>query len=438
METVVPFSAWVVLAASILVLVAIDLVIHRGDRPDSRRAAIIWSAVLIGAALVFGVVVGAWFGRAAGEQYFAAYLVEKSLSVDNLFVFVLVFTSLGIPASQQHRVLTWGIFGAFVMRGLFIGLGMEILQTWHWTVYAFGGLLVAAAVKVLRSGEHPSTPRVVPWLERHLPWTRQLHGKRFVAKVAGKWLATPLLVALIGIELADAMFALDSLPAAFAVTNDPFVIYSSNLFALLGLRALYVVLGDLLARLRYLHFGLAGVLAFAGAKMIASPWIAIAPLTSVLVIAGIIAAAVIASVIGARREATTAPQVERPKHDRVLVAEDDPALRGLIADVLGRSGYGVIEAANGADALDAVGDALLDPASERAPTIVITDVRMPYITGLQLVAALRPLTIPKIVITAFPDDRTRDLAARLGASAVLAKPFELAALLRAVAAVRRC
>jgi tellurite resistance protein TerC len=173
-------------------------------------------------------------------------------------------------------------------------------------VFAFGALLVLAAVKLVRTSDKPKTPRVVPWLTRHLPWTRRLHGNRFVVRLAGptgaRLVATPLLVALIAIELADVMFAVDSLPAAFAVTDEPFLIYSSNLFALLGLRALYVVLGDLLSRLRYLHFGLAAVLAFAGGKMIASPWLTIAPLTSVLVIADIIVIAAVASVIAARRE----------------------------------------------------------------------------------------------------------------------------------------
>ncbi len=303
METlVVPFSAWVVLALSVIALVATDLVLHRGDREDSHRRAIAWSVVWIGAALVFGGVVTAWLGGAAGEQYFAAYLLEKSLSIDNLFVFVLVFAALGIPATQQRRVLTWGIFGAFAMRGLFIWLGMATLQRWHAAVFVFGALLVVAAIKLVRTSDRPATPRVVPWLVKHLPWTRRLHGNHFVVRLAGKLVATPLLVALIAIELADVMFAVDSLPAAFAVTDNPFLIYSSNLFALLGLRALYIVLGGMLAKLRYLHFGLAAVLAFAGGKMLASHWITIAPFTSVLVIADIIVVAAVASVIAARRD----------------------------------------------------------------------------------------------------------------------------------------
>jgi len=302
MDLVVPFSAWVVLGAIVVAMVAIDLFSHRGEHTDSRRTAIAWSIVWVAVALVFGVVVTVWLGRAAGEQYLAAYLLEKSLSIDNLFVFALVFGALGIPAPQQRRVLTWGIFGAFAMRGLFIWLGLETLQHWHSAIYVFGALLVIAGLKLLRPTEHPAEPKLVPWLVRHLPWTRRLHGNKFVVKLAGKWVATPLLVALIAIELADVMFAVDSLPAAFAVTSVPFLVYSSNLFALLGLRALYAVIGDLLGRLRYLHYGLSAVLVFAGAKMLLSPWIAIAPLISVLVIADIIAVATIASVLAARRE----------------------------------------------------------------------------------------------------------------------------------------
>ena len=302
MDLVVPFSAWVVLGVTVVAMVAIDLFSHRGDHNGSRRTAIVWSLVWVGVALAFGGVVTAWFGRAAGEQYLAAYLLEKSLSIDNLFVFVLVFTALGIPSLQQRRVLTWGIFGAFAMRGLFVWLGLATLERWHSAVFVFGGLLVIAGLKLLRPSEHPSEPKIVPWLVKHLPWTRRLHGNKFVVKLAGKWVATPLLVALIAIELADVMFAVDSLPAAFAVTSVPFLVYSSNLFALLGLRALFSVIGDLLIRLRYLHYGLAAVLLFAGAKMILGPWIAVAPLMSVLVIADIIAVAIIASVLAARRD----------------------------------------------------------------------------------------------------------------------------------------
>jgi tellurite resistance protein TerC len=293
------------LAGVMLVLIAIDLFAHRGDRPDSRRGALIWSIVWIAVALAFGGVVAVYFGASAAEQYFAAYLLEKSLSVDNLFLFLVIFGALDIPAHEQRRVLTWGIIGALVTRGLFIALGSAVLQRWHEVTYVFGAILVVTALKMLRES-NASENKVLPWLERHLPWTSERHGHSFIVRKAGRWVATPLLLALLAIELTDVVFAIDSVPAAFAVSEEPFVIYSSNVFAVLGLRALYVVLVGAIAKLRYLRYGLSAVLAFAGAKMLAAPWFKIAPLASVLIIAAMIGAAVIASVIALRREEAAA------------------------------------------------------------------------------------------------------------------------------------
>jgi tellurite resistance protein TerC len=300
-ELVVPAWAWGLLAGVMLVLIAIDLFAHRGDRIDSRGRALVWSVVWIVAAVMFGGFVAAWFGAAAAEQFFAAYLLEKSLSVDNLFLFIVIFGALEIPVSEQRRVLTWGILGALVTRGVFIALGAAMLHRWHAITYVFGAILVITALKMLREGD--GTPgRLLGWLERYLPWTRERSGHHFVVRRQGRWLATPLLVALLAIELTDVVFALDSIPAAFAVSEEPFVIYSSNVFAVLGLRALYVVLLGALVRLRYLKYGLSAVIAFAGVKMLAVRWIAISPLVSVGVIALVIGAAVIASVIATRRE----------------------------------------------------------------------------------------------------------------------------------------
>ena len=304
-ELVVPAWAWALLAVVMLLLIAIDLFAHRGDRIDSRGRALAWSVVWVAAAVVFGGFVALWFGADAAEQYFAAYLLEKSLSVDNLFVFVVIFGALGIPTSEQRRVLTWGIIGALVTRALFIALGAALLQRWHEVTYVFGAILLITAVKMLRSGEG-SSERMLGWLERYLPWTRERSGHAFVVRSGGRWLATPLLVALLAIELTDVMFALDSIPAAFAVSEEPFVVYSSNVFAVLGLRALYVVLLGALVQLRYLKYGLSAVIAFAGAKLIAAPWVSISPPVSVAVIALVIGAAVVASVIAARRDARTA------------------------------------------------------------------------------------------------------------------------------------
>jgi len=298
---VVPAWAWGLLAGIMLLLVAIDLFAHRGDHIDSRRRAVVWSVVWVAAALAFGVFVGLYFGAETAEQYFAAYLLEKSLSVDNLFLFLVVFTALGIPASEQRRVLTWGIIGALVTRGVFIALGAAVLHRWHEVTYVFGAILVVTALKMLRESDDKPN-RLLPWLERNLPWTSERAGHNFIVRRAGRWVGTPLLVALITIELTDVVFALDSIPAAFAVSEEPFVIYSSNVFAVLGLRALYVVLVGAIANLKYLRHGLAAVLAFAGAKMLVSAWFVVTPIVSVAVIAAMIGASVVASVIGKRRE----------------------------------------------------------------------------------------------------------------------------------------
>jgi tellurite resistance protein TerC len=308
-DLVVPAWAWALLAGVMLVVVSIDLIAHRGDRIDSRRRALVWSVGWIAAAVAFGAFVAAQFGAAAAEQYFAAYLLEKSLSIDNLFLFVVVFAALGIPTSEQRRVLTWGIVGALVTRGVFIALGAAVLHRWHEITYVFGAILVMTALKMLREGDGAS--RLLPWLERHLPWTSERAGHRFVVRRAGRWVATPLLVALIAIELTDVVFALDSIPAAFAVSEQPFIVYSSNVFAVLGLRALYVVLVGAIADLRYLRYGLSGVLAFAGVKLLAAPWIAIAPIASVAVIAVMIGAAVAASMVATWRERRT-PAIAPP------------------------------------------------------------------------------------------------------------------------------
>jgi tellurite resistance protein TerC len=303
---VVPAWAWGLLAGVMLLLISIDLFAHRGDRIDSRRRALVWSLVWVAVAVVFGVFVAAYFGTAAAEQYFAAYLLEKSLSVDNLFLFVVVFAALGIPSAEQRRVLTWGIVGALVTRGVFIALGAAVLHRWHEVTYVFGAILVITAWKMLRETEGTSS-RLLPWLERHLPWTSERAGHHFVVRRAGRWVATPLLLALIAIELTDVMFALDSIPAAFAVSEEPFIVYSSNVFAVLGLRALYVVLVGAIANLRYLRYGLSAVIAFAGAKMLAASWIVISPAVSVAVIALVIGAAVVGSLVARRRERRLSP-----------------------------------------------------------------------------------------------------------------------------------
>jgi tellurite resistance protein TerC len=299
----VPVWAWALLAAIVVTSIALDLFAHRGDRVDSKRRALVWTGVWVAVSLVFCGWIWARFGAVAGEEFLAAYLLEKSLSVDNLFVFLLVFGALKIPPAEQRRVLTWGIFGAIVSRGLLIFAGAAAIQQWHALTYVFGAILLIAAFKLLRSPDPDQESPVLGWLEKHMRWTKKLHGHKFITRENGRRVATPLLLALIAIELTDVVFAIDSVPAAFAVSEQPFIIYSSNLLAILGLRALYVVLAGALADLRYLRFGLAAVLGFAGGKLLAASWIKIPPLTSVGVIATCIAISVIYSIRANRRDA---------------------------------------------------------------------------------------------------------------------------------------
>jgi tellurite resistance protein TerC len=290
---------WALFAGIVLVSLAVDLVAHRGGRGHSRRSAVLWSIVWIAVALLFAIHVGTVLGGKAASDFISAYLMEKSLSVDNLFVFMVVFARLQIPASEQHRVLFWGIIGALVARALFIAGGTALLGRWHDVVYLLGAFLIFTAYKTARaeSLHHEGESRMLAWLRKHLPIASRLHGHQFVAVEAGHRVATPLLLALITIEASDVMFAIDSVPAVFAISEDPFIVYSSNVFAILGLRALYLVLADLLKDLRYLHLGLAAILALAGAKMIVGTHYHVPHYISLLAIILILTASIVPSLL---------------------------------------------------------------------------------------------------------------------------------------------
>jgi tellurite resistance protein TerC len=301
-----PSWAWVIFWALLLALLVVDLLAHRKGRGQTRRAALLWSLAWVGMGLGFCGFVWVTLGGARGHEYLAAWLIEKSLSLDNVFVFLVIFRSLNVPQRYQHEVLFLGIFGALVFRALFIFVGAAALQRWGWVSYIFGAILLVTAWRVFR--EDPSKQednRVVRWLSRKLPVTDKVEGPHFLVKQGGRRLATPLLLALVGLEVTDILFAVDSVPAAFSVTTDTFILYSSNAFAILGLRALYLVIAQAVGQLRYLHYGLSGVLAFAGVKMGVEQWVHISPLVSVAIILAVIGAAVGASLVhrGARREA---------------------------------------------------------------------------------------------------------------------------------------
>ncbi|MBI3184970.1 MAG: TerC/Alx family metal homeostasis membrane protein [Myxococcales bacterium] len=289
-------AGWLAFGLTVVALFAVDLFAHRGGRGLSSKNAIAWSVAWVVLGVAFTGFVWAAYGGQAGQEYLGAYLIEKSLSLDNLFVFLVIFRGLRVPHERQRRVLQWGIFGAVVFRGLFIFAGVEAIERWQAITYAFGALLLIVAVRVAR--EHPleqQQSKLVEWLKRHFRITHEFRGSKFIIDHDGRRHASPLLVALLAIEVTDIAFAVDSVPAAFSISLNPFVVYSSNIFAILGLRALYAALSRTISELRYLHFGLAAVLVFAGLKMLAARWVHVSPMLSVAIILAMIGAAVIAS-----------------------------------------------------------------------------------------------------------------------------------------------
>lgn len=296
---------WAVLAAIVFLCVGADLIAHRGDRVDSRRGAIAWTAMWIGVSVAFGLWLTLHDGASRGAEFFSAYLVEKSLSVDNLLVFLLIFSRLQIPPAEQRPVLFWGIFGALVMRGVFIAAGAAAVTRWHFVLYGFGLVLVVTGLRLACRAPSSSEPRIVAWLRRAVPLTRELVGHRFLAKEDGRRAATPLLLALLTVELTDVVFAIDSIPAAFGVTREPFILYSSNILAVLGLRALFVVVATVLRSLRFLRFGIAAILIFVGGKMLVTRWVDVAPGLSLLVIVAVMAATAIVSLRSSARAGRT-------------------------------------------------------------------------------------------------------------------------------------
>jgi tellurite resistance protein TerC len=299
----IPFSAWLVFAGVVAVSLAADLFGHRGGRSLSRRAASVWTVVWVSVALLFGGWVAVALGRDSAEDFVTAWLIEKSLSVDNLFVFLLVFGNLRVPQADQHRVLFWGILGALVTRAAFIASGAALLAAWHGAVYVLGAFLVFSGVKALRAsgGESDGEGKVLSFVKRHLRVTSRTDTGRFFVVENGRRVATPLLLALVVIEATDVFFAIDSIPAVFSVSSEPFIVYSSNVFAILGMRALYLVMADLLADLRYLRYGLSAVLVMAGAKMLASPWVHVPHAVSLLAIVVALTAAIVPSLVDRRR-----------------------------------------------------------------------------------------------------------------------------------------
>jgi tellurite resistance protein TerC len=282
-------------------MLALDLLVFQKREHEIRpKEALAWSIGWVSLALLFNVGVYHFFGAVRGLEFFTGYLIELALSVDNLFVFVLIFNTFHVRPAHQHRVLFWGILGAQVMRAVFILLGAALLQAFHWVIFVFGGFLIFTGVKILldRGTEvHPEKNPVLRLFGKIVPTLPDSYGGRFTVKLDGKRYATALLPVLVVVEVTDLMFAVDSIPAIFAVTKDPFIVYTSNIFAILGLRALYFLLASAMGKFSYLKVGLGLVLSFVGAKMVLAEWVEIPIKISLAVVVALLVGSILASVI---------------------------------------------------------------------------------------------------------------------------------------------
>jgi tellurite resistance protein TerC len=306
---------WLGFNLFVLAMLALDLgVFHRHAHVVSVKEAVVWSVLWIGLALVFNAGLyflwdrlapnSAYSNQEAAVAFFTGYLIEKSLSVDNIFVFVLIFSYFAVPAAYQHRVLFWGIVGALVMRAALIAVGATLLKEFHWIIYVFGAFLIFTGIKMARHRNeqlHPERNPVVRLVRRLMPVTDHYEGDKFFIRRAGRLMATPLLLVLLMVESTDLVFAVDSIPAIFAVTNDPFIVYTSNVFAILGLRSLYFVLAGVIHQFHYLKLGLSVVLTFVGLKMVLVDIYKIPTIASLAVIALILIIAVAASLYRTQR-----------------------------------------------------------------------------------------------------------------------------------------
>jgi tellurite resistance protein TerC len=314
----VPAWSWVALLALFAAMLTVDLVLHRGDHEPSTKRTVVESSIWISIGVAFSLVVlVAWGGPAAGE-YLSGYVIEKSLSVDNVFVWAVIFSTMAIPLKYQHRVLFWGIFGALVLRAAFIFAGTALLDRFWWLLLVFGAFLVITGFKVLRHTDDEGTREesgVQRAVQKVIPVTDTLDGHKFFTVANGVRMATPLFVALIVIEFTDVIFALDSVPAVLAVSREPFIVFSSNAFAILGLRALYFLLAGAKERFHYLSHALGGILIFVGVKMTISHWWHMPTIWSLAVIFVLLVAAFIGSAWYSRTHPTAAPHVHPELRD---------------------------------------------------------------------------------------------------------------------------
>ncbi len=305
MESIASPLLWTAFTAFVLGMLALDLgVFSRRPHEVHYREALAWSVVWIALALAFNGWIYFHHGSEKALEFLTGYLVEKALSVDNIFIFVVLFGAFAVPKIYQHRILFWGVLGALVMRGIFIALGAALLARFHWVMYIFGAVLIITGIRLLihrHTEPHPERNALFRGLRRMIPAVPEYHGKAFTVVQNGKRFATPLLVVLLAIEMTDLVFAIDSIPAIFAITDDPFIVYTSNIFAILGLRALYFLLAGVIDRFHLLKAGLALVLMFVGAKMTVADFVKVPISISLAVIALLLGGSVVGSLVWPKR-----------------------------------------------------------------------------------------------------------------------------------------
>jgi len=317
METIGTLWIWIGFTGFVLAMLALDLgVFHRQAHAVSLKESLTWTAVWVALALVFNAGVWHYAGSQKALEFFTGYLIEKSLSVDNIFVFALLFSYFAVPARYQHKVLFWGILGALVMRALMIGAGVALITHFSWIIYLFGAFLILTGIKmIVKRAEaiHPERNPVVKAFKRLMPVTSDYRGDRFFVRENGIRMATPLFVVLLLVEFTDLIFAVDSIPAIFAVTTDPFIVYTSNVFAILGLRSLYFALAGVMDKFHYLKIGLGVVLTFVGVKMLLahSPY-KLDTLVALGVILTVLAVSVVASCLRPRKSGDSATPAVKP------------------------------------------------------------------------------------------------------------------------------
>ncbi|HYE14657.1 MAG TPA: TerC family protein [Pyrinomonadaceae bacterium] len=334
-----PVWAWGGFAVFILLMLALDLgVLNRKAHAITYREAATWSVVWVTLALVFAGLVFWREGRITGVEFFTGYIIELSLSVDNLFVFLLIFGYFKVPAKYQHRVLFWGVMGALIMRMTMIALGAALIERFHWIIYVFGVFLIYTGIKMMRQGEtevHPEDNPVVRFVTRFVPMTRHYDGEKFFTEVNGRRMGTLMLLVLITVEVTDLVFAVDSIPAIFGITTNTFIVYTSNVFAILGLRSLYFLLAGVVEKFHYLKIGLSIVLAFVGVKMLTEGFIkeslGLSKETIIVASLGVVGAVLLSSVAASLiwpKEAETHIEVELPEGFNSPFDDDQGRLGG--------------------------------------------------------------------------------------------------------------